>query len=71
MINFLNLIKRNIVKSYKTTTVGLILLIAGIASVFYDKATWIDSTGIILIGIGLIISPDTIKKKIDSETPCP
>jgi multisubunit Na+/H+ antiporter MnhG subunit len=70
MTNFLKSLKENTVKSYKTTTLGLILLIAGIASVFYEKANWIESTSIILIGIGLIISPDTIKKKIKDDKSC-
>lgn len=69
MISFLKSIRRNITRSYKTTLLGLILLISGIASVFYEKATWIETTTIILVGIGLIISPDSIKKKIDSDTP--
>jgi hypothetical protein len=69
MTNFLKLIRKNITKSYKTTLLGLILVAAGIASVFYEKATWIETTTIILIGLGLIISPDSVKKKIDSETP--
>jgi multisubunit Na+/H+ antiporter MnhG subunit len=70
MTNFLKSLKENTVKSYKTTTLGLILLIAGIASVFYEKANWIESTSIILIGVGLIISPDTIKKKIKDDKSC-
>lgn len=70
MTNFLKSLKENTVKSYKTTTLGLILLIAGIASVFYEKANWMESTGIILVGLGLIISPDTIKKKIKNDKSC-
>jgi protein-S-isoprenylcysteine O-methyltransferase Ste14 len=70
MTNFLKSLKENTVKSYKTTMLGLILIIAGIASVFYEKASWMESTSIILVGLGLIISPDTIKKKIKDDKSC-
>jgi hypothetical protein len=68
MKNILKLLLKNIVKSYKTSLLGLLLIAGAIASIFYEKATWTEATGIILIGLGLLLSPDSIKNKINSST---
>lgn len=48
---------------WKTTSLGLILVAGGLASVFFDKADWAGALIIIGAGIGLIFSPDTIIDK--------
>lgn len=67
MINFLKSAAKNAVKGYKTTILGCVLFVAAILSVFYDKADWSEATVIVILGLTLIISPDSFKKKIENE----
>ena len=48
------------VKEWKTTTLGIILIVASIASVFVQSVSWSDASFGIGIGLVLIFSPDTI-----------
>lgn len=56
-------------KAWKTTTIGLLLIFASIASVFFQVGTWIDTTIPVCLGIVLLFAPDNIveiiKKIID------
>jgi hypothetical protein len=58
----MNNVKRN-VKQWKTTTLGVIIIIASIASVFIKEIQWSDAVFGIGAGLVLIFSPDTILTK--------
>jgi hypothetical protein len=58
----MNKVKRN-VKQWKTTTLGVIIIIASIASVFIKEIQWSDAVFGIGAGLVLIFSPDTILTK--------
>lgn len=68
MKNILNFLLKNVIKAYKTSLLGLFLIVCAVLSVLYEKADWTEVTGIILIGLGLLLSPDSIKNKINSTT---
>lgn len=51
---------------WKTTILGLIILIASIASVFIREISWSDAVIGISIGLVLIFSPDTIIDKLNN-----
>ena len=54
----------NVTKGWKTTTIGLILIIGAIVSVFTkEEITWVDATVAISIGIGLVFAPDSAVEK--------
>lgn len=55
----------NNIKQWKTTTLGLVLIIASIASVFVKSVSWSDAVFGIGAGLVLIFSPDTILTKFD------
>jgi membrane associated rhomboid family serine protease len=55
----------NNIKQWKTTTLGLVLVIASIASVFVKSVSWSDAVFGIGAGLVLIFSPDTILTKFD------
>ena len=47
-------------KAWKTTTIGLILIIGAIATVFLGKADWTGALVGISTGVGLLFAPDTM-----------
>lgn len=47
-------------KEWKTTLLGMIIIIASITSVFIKEIQWSDASFGIAIGLVLIFSPDTI-----------
>ena len=51
-------------KAWKTTSVGLILIIGAIATVFLGKADWTGALVGISTGIGLLFAPDTMIDKM-------
>lgn len=53
------------IKQWKTTALGLVLIIASIVSVFLKSVTWADASFGIGIGVVLIFSPDAILSKFD------
>ena len=56
---------KNLVESWKTTMVGLIVILAAIISVFtISTINWIDASVPLTIGIALMFSPDTMIDKI-------
>lgn len=55
----------NNIKQWKTTALGLVLIIASIASVFVKSVTWSDAVFGIGAGLVLIFSPDTILTKFE------
>jgi hypothetical protein len=55
----------NNVKQWKTTTLGLVIIIASIASVFVKEIQWSDAVFGIGAGLVLVFSPDTILTKFD------
>ena len=55
----------NNIKQWKTTTLGLVLVIASVASVFVKSVSWSDAVFGIGAGLVLIFSPDTILTKFD------
>ena len=52
------------VSHWKTTSLGLILIAGGLASVWFEKADWTGALVVIGMGIGLIFSPDTLIDKL-------
>jgi len=58
---------KNIIKSWKTSLIGLVIIISSIISVFTNKAiTWADASISLTIGIVLLFSPDTMINKIST-----
>lgn len=52
---------KNATKSLITSTLGLLFILAGVASVFLNETmTWWDASIVIAIGVLLIFSPDTV-----------
>lgn len=51
-------------KEWKTTFMGVIIIIASITSVFIKEIQWSDASFGIAIGLVLIFSPDTIIKNL-------
>lgn len=51
-------------KAWKTTSVGVILILGGMASVFLGKADWTGALVAISTGVGLLFTPDTIINKL-------
>jgi hypothetical protein len=57
----------HLVKGWKTTLIGTILLIAAIVSVFLvDNINWFDASIAIGLGLALMFSPDNIISRISS-----
>ena len=53
------------IKQWKTTALGLVIIIASIVSVFVKGLSWADASFGIGIGVVLIFSPDAILSKFD------
>ena len=53
----------NNVKQWKTTTLGVVIILASIASVFFKEVQWADAVYGIGLGLVLVFSPDTILSK--------
>jgi O-antigen ligase len=52
-------------KAWKTTALGVILIVASILSVFVKSVSWSDASFGIGIGLVLIFSPDTILSRFE------
>ena len=52
-------------KAWKTTALGIILILASILSVFVKSVSWSDASFGIGIGLVLIFSPDTILSRFE------
>ena len=48
-------------KSWKTNIVGAVLVVAGVTSVFLNKASWTEATAIIIAGVGFMLAKDNNK----------
>lgn len=56
---------KNVYKSWRTTLLGIVIIIAAIVSVFVTTAiTWFDASIGIGIGLALCFAPDILIKKI-------
>jgi membrane associated rhomboid family serine protease len=55
----------NNVKQWKTTALGLVLILASIASVFAKGVQWSDAVFGLGAGLVLIFSPDSILTKFE------
>jgi membrane associated rhomboid family serine protease len=51
------------IKQWKTSALGIILIVASIASVFIKSVSWSDAVFGIGTGLVLIFSPDSILSK--------
>ena len=51
-------------KAWKTTSVGIILILGGMGSVFLGKADWTSALVAISTGVGLLFAPDTMIDKL-------
>jgi hypothetical protein len=47
-------------KEWKTTLLGMIIIVASITSVFIKEIQWSDASFGIAVGLVLVFSPDTI-----------
>ena len=45
-------------KSWKTNIVGAVLVVAGVASVFFNKASWNEAVIVITTGLGFLLTKD-------------
>jgi hypothetical protein len=52
-------------KAWKTTALGIILILASILSVFVKSVSWSDASFGIGIGLVLIFSPDSILSRFE------
>ena len=52
------------ISAWKTTSIGLVLIVGGIASVYTGKADWTGALLVIGAGVGLMFSPDTFIDKL-------
>ena len=57
--------KINNIKAWKTSSIGIILIAASIASVFVKGLSWADASFGIGIGLVLIFSPDSILSRFE------
>lgn len=58
---------KNVYKSIKTTILGLIVIIAAVASIFFsDGMSWWDASVGIAIGLALIFTPDSILNRLNT-----
>lgn len=53
------------IKAWKTTALGIILILAAISSVFVKDIQWSEASFGIGIGLVLIFSPDTILSRFE------
>jgi len=51
-------------KAWKTTSIGLVLIIGAIATVFLGKADWTGAIVGVSTGVGLLFTPDTMIDKM-------
>lgn len=57
----------NAYKSIKTTILGLIVIIAAVASIFFsDGMSWWDASVGIAIGLALIFAPDSVLNRLNT-----
>jgi hypothetical protein len=55
---------KNITKGWRTSVIGLVIIIAALVSVFTkESVTWVDAVVAISVGIGLLFAPDDAVKK--------
>jgi hypothetical protein len=54
-------------KAWKTTTLGLILIIGAIGTVYLGKADWTGAIVGISTGVGLLFAPDTMIDKMTKK----
>ena len=54
----------NVAKGWKTSLIGVAIIVAAIVSVFTkESVTWVDAIVAISVGIGLLFAPDDAIKK--------
>lgn len=65
METYIKLILSKVKKSsWKTTLIGLLLILSAITTVFLKITTWIDSMPLLVIGIGFLFAEDSkVEKK--------
>lgn len=54
-------------KAWKTTTLGLVLIIGAIGTVYLGKADWTGAIVGISTGVGLLFAPDTMIDKMTKK----
>lgn len=58
---------KNIIKGWKSTVIGLLIIGTSIFSIFHvNSVTWTDILVPLSMGITLLFSPDTLINKISS-----
>jgi hypothetical protein len=62
-LNYLNQIAKNVTKGWKSSLIGVAIIIAALVSVFAKDVSWVDATVAISVGIGLLFAPDDAIKK--------
>lgn len=63
-LKFLKNLISNVTKGWRTSLLGLVIIIAALVSVFTkEMMTWTDAIIAITLGVGLLFSPDDAIKK--------
>ena len=63
-LKILSQLLSNVVKGWRTSLIGLVIIIAALVSVFTkEMITWTDAVVGISLGVGLLFAPDDAIKK--------
>jgi hypothetical protein len=62
-LNYLTQLANNVTKGWKSSLIGVAIIIAALVSVFAKDVSWVDATVAISVGIGLLFAPDDAIKK--------
>ena len=54
---------RNVSKGWRTSLIGVAIIVAAMVSVFTKDVTWVDAIVAISVGVGLLFAPDDAIKK--------
>lgn len=63
-LKYLSVLISNVTKGWRTSLIGLAIIVAALVSVFVKESiTWTDAIIAISVGIGLLFAPDDAIKK--------
>lgn len=62
-MKYLSVLLSNVTKGWKTSLIGLAIVVAALVSVFAKDVSWGDAIVAISVGVGLLFAPDDAIKK--------
>jgi hypothetical protein len=62
-LKYLSQILSNVTTGWKSSLIGVAIIITALVSVFTKDVSWVDATVAISVGIGLLFAPDDAIKK--------